>query len=180
MRDHNRTAPTVLWWALVVAAVLLAFAFDVLIFPEYSMPIVYVPAIILGYMRLSSRSLVAIVLACTVLNLVGMLEGHMPSRGWIAQYVSFVATCYFVIIATIRREELCTEQRDIEMTVKSVERLRQPLTVMLGYSQLLESLAAGQERTAKAARAIRRAALDTRAILSQILRDTALPGPPVR
>jgi signal transduction histidine kinase len=161
------------WWLVVAALVAAAFAIDLSLFPTVSLPVLYVPAVLVAGRFLRFRELIAVAAVCVLLNGVDLFRGEIASIGWVTEFMMFIILSYVAMNASYAREVVQAERRRMAEAISIVERVRQPLTVILGNSQLLERDGAEPGRVRRTAEAIERAALDLRELLNQILAEAA-------
>jgi signal transduction histidine kinase len=166
---------TTLVWSIVVALILAAFVIDLVNYPVVSLPILYVPAVLVAGRLLHFRSLIAVVAICVLLNGIDLFRDGLASLAWLTEYLMLMILSYVAIDASYAREVAAAERSRMAEAVSIVERIRQPLTVILGNSQLLRRDRAEPAWVQRSAAAIERAAIDLRDLLNKILAEGS-PG----
>jgi signal transduction histidine kinase len=97
-----------------------------------------------------------------------LLDHDTTAHGAIGLGVLLVVALLALTYA-LRREEVQREIREKQAAMDTVQRLRQPLAVILGYAQLLAARPPSETMLARGLDAVGRAALDLRALLDAVL-----------
>ena len=158
-----------LWPTVVIATLAAAFAADRLLWPDRVAIELYAIPVLLAVKDWPPQTVMGVTIGSLAVATYDLYRaGHVTlyaEVGLAALLVlGLLATLY-----TVRREEYRRRIEQQQRVISSVERLRQPLTVILGYSQVLEARLPSEAILAKAAANVHRAGLDLRCMLDEIM-----------
>jgi signal transduction histidine kinase len=162
---------------IIAVVIIFALATDEIIHPRINVPILYIIPIAFAALRWRFRAVLVVIGVTLLVALIDQLrraEAMAEFSGYLdgILIVSFVAT-----VLALQRERMLEEARHRQQVIENVERLRQPLTVILGYAQLLQTkFPAPTPATEHAPVAITQAARRMRQILSDSLANVERPG----
>jgi signal transduction histidine kinase len=152
-----------------VASLLVAFAIDRLVWPDRVVFALYAIPMIVASLRWPLWAVLTAIIA-TILVAIDDLyaSGHATADAAVS-LIALLAIGLLATLHTLHRHELQRKIRRQEAVITTVSELRQPLAVILGYAQLLERRSSCEMAVSHALRAIRRAALDLRSMLDEVM-----------
>jgi signal transduction histidine kinase len=158
---------------VLALGIIAIFASDEILQPRLEVPVVYIVPVALASLSWRVRTVLIVVAATLLVIFVDSLR-RAESTAEFGMYLDCVLIVAFVaILLTLERERAREEARHRQQLTQDVERLRQPLTVILGYAQLMRPnrhpSTASSER---ASATIYRCAQEMRRILREILPDS--------
>lgn len=76
-------------------------------------------------------------LVAIVVDALDIAEEHPPFLLWSATLLALVGTSFLATLIALRRQEAIERSQRHEAVIRTVDGLRQPLTVIVGYTQML-------------------------------------------
>jgi signal transduction histidine kinase len=161
---------------VLAVIVIAALTTDEIYHPQITVPILYIIPIAFAALRWQLRAVLLVVGVTVFVCVVDQLR-RAATMAEFSGYLDGVLIVSFVaIVLALERERLQEEARHREEIIENVVRLRQPLTVILGYAQLLQSkLPNPGPALERAPTAIAQAARRMRDILTECLDNAEHP-----
>jgi signal transduction histidine kinase len=158
-----------LWALAIVASVVVAFAADRFIWPDRTVFTLYAIPIIVASLRLPLGAVLTAITGTIVIAIADLYLSKQASAGDALGLTALLVVGLLATMHTLHRHELQQKIRRQEAVITTVSELRQPLAVILGYTQLLERRSSCEVTVSHALKAIRRAALDLRSMLDEVM-----------
>jgi signal transduction histidine kinase len=121
------------------------FVVDLIFLPGFTVAIFYaIPVLYAG--RSQPPRLTGLLCAVAlVLTVVDAAEDRPPPPYWPLSTVGLLLVAFLAIDMSIRRQGEADRERDLNRRVHLAEQMRQPLTVIIGYTQRLQRKAEDEE-----------------------------------
>jgi signal transduction histidine kinase len=157
------------WILVVIASTLFAFVLDRTLWPDRVAITLYMVPVLLASLRWFPSAVLAATigtLAVAILDLY--LEQHVTLED-AASLLALTAVGIMGMLHAMHRERLCRKAQRQREVISTVERMRQPLTVILGYTSYLGAKFASDDALNRRLVAIQNAANCLRDILDDIM-----------
>jgi hypothetical protein len=157
------------WSFVVLALTVAAFALDRLIWPDRVNYELYAVPMLLTALRWQPEAVLVCAVGSVLLALYDFLLDHDTTAHGALGLGVLLVVAFLALTYALRREEAQREIREKQAAIDTVQRLRQPVAVILGYAQLLTARSLSAAGHARAHAAVCRAALDLRSLLDALL-----------
>jgi signal transduction histidine kinase len=157
------------WSLVVLASTAAAFAVDRVVWPDRVNYALYAVPMFLASLRWQPEAVLAWAVGCLLLAVCDSSLDHDTTMHGAIGLVVLLVVAFLALTHAFRHREALLKVRRQQEAIDTVQRLRQPLAVILGYAQLLAARPLGAPQHARALDAVCRAALDLRATLDAIL-----------
>jgi signal transduction histidine kinase len=158
-----------IWSLVVLASTFAAFAVDRRVWPQQVNYELYAVPMVLAALRWPPGAVLVWAIGCLLLAIYDFFLDHDTTSHAAVGFGVLLVVALLALTHAFRHQEsqrrICQQQAVIDL----VQRLRQPVAVILGYSQLLASRPLSATRHEHAHDAVNRAALDLRAMLDAIM-----------
>jgi signal transduction histidine kinase len=124
---------------VLAVIVIVALATDEVYRPQITVPILYIVPIAFAALRWQYRAVLLVVGVTIFICVVDQLRKAATMAEFSGYLDGILIVSFVAIVLALERERLREEIRHRQEIIENVERLRQPLTVILGYAQLLQT-----------------------------------------
>jgi signal transduction histidine kinase len=152
-----------------VALVVAAFAADRVIWPDRTVFALYAVPIIFASLRCPLWAVLAALIGSVVIAIYDLFLSKHTTADDALGLIALLVVGLLATLHTLHRQELHSRIQRHEAVINTVAELRQPLAVILGYTQLIETRPNCAVPLSQALSAIRRAALDLRGMLDDVI-----------
>jgi signal transduction histidine kinase len=157
------------WPVVSMASIVAAVAADRLFWPDRVNVGLYVIPSLLASKRLSPGGVLVVAAVCLLVAIYGLYLTKEATPYGAVSLAALVAVGFLATSHALHRQKLLRKLQRQQAVIDMVQRLRQPITVIVGYSQLLQTRPRSETTLSAALDAIRRAALHLRDLLDDIL-----------
>jgi signal transduction histidine kinase len=157
------------WTVVVLASVVAAFALDRRFPSDHVNYVLYAFPMLLASVRWPPEAVLAWNVGCLLLAIYAFSLAHDTTPHGAIGLAALLAVALMALTHAFHHREALLEIRQQQAAIDTVQRLRQPLAVILGYAQLLASRPPSAPMLARGLDAVRRAAVDLSALLDAIL-----------
>jgi signal transduction histidine kinase len=157
------------WTLMVVASTVAAFVLDRRVQPDHVNYALYAAPMLLASVRWSPEAVLTWAVGCLLLAIFDFSLGRDTTMHGAAGLAALLVVALLATTSAFHRQEAQRKIRQQQAVIDAVQRLRQPLAVILGYTQLLAARPPSAPMLARGLDAVCRAAVDLRAMLDAIL-----------
>jgi signal transduction histidine kinase len=144
--------------------------------PRMEVPVLYVLPVAVAALRWNVRPVMVVVSAVAAVAFFDLVRRVSASFQWNGYFWGLMIVAFIALVLTRQRERARQEAIRRQQVIHDVERLRQPITVILGYAQyILNRSDAATTTCQRAASTIAREADKVRYMLSDIIAERAPP-----
>lgn len=162
-------ASDIVWLLVVLGLTAAAFAADRIFWPDRVAIVLYAIPVLIASLRWYPSAVLTVTLGTLSVALFDLyLKTHITSE----DVVSLAALVGVGVVGTLHalhRQEISRRAQRQQAVIATVERMRQPLTVILGYASFLDAGAPSQATLSRGLGAVRKAATDLREILDDVM-----------
>jgi signal transduction histidine kinase len=160
----------------LIIAVVAALAVDEVDQPHLDVPVLYVLVVAIAALRWNARPILVVVAAAAAVAFSDLMKPGTAATEWLGDYTGLMIVAFLALVLAYQRERARWEALQRQQVIHNVERLRQPLTVILGYAQLISKKSESVTATCQRMTAtITREADKMRQILCDIVSEGAPP-----
>jgi signal transduction histidine kinase len=154
---------------LIVLLIAVAFVADRVVWPSRIVLALYAVPMLLASVLVTLRQLVALIVGCLLVAIVDVYLTGLATSSGAAGIAALLIVAVVALNSAICREKLRNRVQRQQSVLLTVERLRQPLTVIVGYVQILQRTPIDSAAATRAIESIRRASRCMKEMLDDIL-----------
>ncbi|HEX5416335.1 MAG TPA: histidine kinase dimerization/phospho-acceptor domain-containing protein, partial [Chloroflexota bacterium] len=109
------------------------------IWPERSPTILLALPLVAVSLTKPPQFVIGTALLAMTIHGVDIYIAHPPLTSWGISFAALVGIGFLTTLVAVRREQAAEKTRRQEERIRAVEQLRQPLTVVVGYTQILRA-----------------------------------------
>jgi signal transduction histidine kinase len=158
-----------LWAIAIVASLVVAFAADRVIWPDRTVFALYAIPVVIASQRWPLWAVLSALVGSIVLAIYDLFLSKHTTADDTLGLIALLVVGLMATLHTLHRQELQQKIRRQEEIITTVAELRQPLAVILGYTQLIVTRPNCEVSLSQALNAIRRAAVHLCEMLDEIM-----------
>ena len=110
---------------------------DLSLWPGRTPTILLALPVLVAALKKSPQFVISAALIATLVDALDIAKEHPPLNSSGVSLVALVAVCFLATFMALQRQQAVERDRQRKAIIHAVEQLRQPLTVILGYTQML-------------------------------------------
>lgn len=110
---------------------------DLSLWPGRTPTILLALPVLVAALKKSPQFVISAAIIATIANVLDTVLEHPPLTPAGVSFLALVAICFLATFISLQRQQAAERERQRQAIIHAVEQLRQPLTVITGYVQML-------------------------------------------